>query len=67
MIDAGDRVVTRWTGSGTHQADLMSISPTGKQVQVTGIWIHRFANLRLVRTPRRTLPCGRTLCRNKWG
>ena len=23
MIDAGDRVVTRWTGSGTHQADLM--------------------------------------------
>ena len=30
MIDAGDRVVTRWTGSGTHQADLMSISPTGK-------------------------------------
>ena len=43
MIDAGDRVVTRWTGSGTHQADLMSISPTGKQVQFTGIWIHRFA------------------------
>jgi predicted ester cyclase len=48
MIDAGDQVVTRWTGSGSHQADLMSISPTGKQVQVTGIWIHRFAGDRIV-------------------
>jgi SnoaL-like polyketide cyclase len=48
MIDAGDQVVTRWTGSGTHKADLMIISPTGKQVQVTGIWIHRFAGDRIV-------------------
>jgi steroid delta-isomerase-like uncharacterized protein len=48
MIDAGDRVVTRWTGSGTHQADLMSIAPTGKQVQVTGIWIHRLAGEKIV-------------------
>ena len=26
----------------------MSISPTGKQVQVTGIWIHRFTGEKIV-------------------
>jgi hypothetical protein len=48
LFDAGDRVVTRWTGSGTHQAELMGIAPTGKQVMVTGIWIHRIAGDRIV-------------------
>jgi hypothetical protein len=42
------RVVTRWTGSGTRQADLISIAPTGKQVQVSGNWIHRLAGEKIV-------------------
>jgi steroid delta-isomerase-like uncharacterized protein len=35
QIAEGDRVVTRWTGQGTHLGELMGIPPTGKQV--TGI------------------------------
>jgi steroid delta-isomerase-like uncharacterized protein len=42
-IEAGDRVITRWTGTGTHQGDLGGIAPTGRQVHVAGIWIHRIA------------------------
>ena len=38
---AGDVVVTRWTGSGTHKGTLAGIAPTGKKVAVQGIWIHR--------------------------
>ena len=39
----GDMVVTRWTGRGTHGAELMGLPSTGKQVMVPGIWIHRLA------------------------
>ena len=27
----GDKVVARWTASGTHQGDMMGIAPTGKR------------------------------------
>ena len=37
----GDKVVTRWTARGTHQAELMGVAPTNKQVTVTGISIDR--------------------------
>ena len=37
----GDQVVTRWTARGTHQAELMGIAATNKQVTVTGIGIDR--------------------------
>src|SRR5512132_2949417 len=42
-IDAGDTVVTRWTGSGTNDGALAGIPATGKRVVVPGIWIHRCA------------------------
>jgi predicted ester cyclase len=35
----GDRVVTRWTGRGTHTGELTGIPLTGKQVTVTRIEI----------------------------
>ena len=43
-LECGDTVVTRWTGGGTHGAELLGIAPTGKKVSVTGVWIHRVEN-----------------------
>jgi steroid delta-isomerase-like uncharacterized protein len=46
MLLAGDTVITRWTGSGTQTGELAgkpTIPPTGKMVQVDGIWLHRLA------------------------
>jgi steroid delta-isomerase-like uncharacterized protein len=48
QIAEGDVVVTRWTGSGTHQGDLMGIPATGKQATTAGITIDRFADGKLV-------------------
>jgi len=47
MIAAGDIVVTRWTGRGTHTGDLMGIAPTHRKVSVDGIWMHRIADGRI--------------------
>ena len=44
MIAEDDRVVTRYIFTGTHQADFWGIPPTGKSVEIKGIWIHRLAN-----------------------
>jgi len=41
QVAEGDRVVTRWTGSGTHRGDLLGIPPTGRSVSVTGMLISR--------------------------
>jgi len=45
---ADNVIVTRWKGSGTHKNELMGIPPTGKFVEVRGIWIHRIANNKIV-------------------
>lgn len=47
-IAEGDRVVTRWTATGTHEGELFGISPTGKQATVMGITISRIADGRIV-------------------
>ena len=36
-------MVTRWTGSGTHQGELIGVAPTGNQVTITGISINRIS------------------------
>ena len=41
QIAEGDKVVTRWSSTGTHKGELMGIPPTGVQVTVTGIRISR--------------------------
>jgi steroid delta-isomerase-like uncharacterized protein len=46
-IAEGDRVVTRWTAKGTHQAELFGIQATGKEATVTGITISRIGDGRL--------------------
>ncbi len=48
MIEEGDKVVSRWSGSGTHQGKFMGISPSGKQGTVTGIEIIRIAASKFV-------------------
>lgn len=42
IIPAGDdRVVVRWTGTGTHNAELMGIPPTGRDVRCAAISVLR--------------------------
>ena len=48
MIAEGDMVAVRHTARGTNQGDLMGMPPTGKQVTVTGIVIHRIADGKFV-------------------
>ncbi len=43
----GNRVVTRWTGTGTHHAELLGIPPTGKAIRVAAISLHRIADGKL--------------------
>jgi steroid delta-isomerase-like uncharacterized protein len=44
MIAEGDKVVTRYTSSGTHKGDFMGIPATGNKVVATGIVISRIAD-----------------------
>lgn len=42
LIEAGDKVVSRWTVTGTHKGEYMGIPATGKRVNVTGMTLQRF-------------------------
>jgi len=44
MISSGDKVVTRWVGHGVHSSELMGIPPTGRELHVDAITIHRIEN-----------------------
>ena len=49
VIAEGDRVVTRWTLRGTHQGEIEEFGPpTGKQVEIEGITIHRIEDGKIV-------------------
>ncbi len=48
VVTEGDKVVIRFTDSGTHQAEGMGIPPTGKQVTWTGIDIFRITDGKIV-------------------
>ena len=54
QIAEGDKVVTRWTATGTHKGQLMGIAPTNKPATVTGIDVARFMTARLSRTGQAT-------------
>ena len=43
-IAVDDKVVTRWTMTGTMEGPLFGFSPTGNRGRITGITIHRFLN-----------------------
>lgn len=44
ILGEHDRVTVRWTGSGTHKAEVMGIPPTGKSVRVDAISVLRIAD-----------------------
>jgi ketosteroid isomerase-like protein len=44
LFSCDDRVVAVWTGTGTHQGELMGVSPTGKPIAVDAISIFRIAD-----------------------
>src|ERR687898_607991 len=48
-IAEGDQVVTRYTIRGTHQGETEEFGPpTGKQMELRGITIHRFEDGKIV-------------------
>lgn len=47
IFAADDRVVTRWSSSGTHKNDFRGIAPTDKTARPTGITISRIENGRI--------------------
>ncbi len=42
QIAEGDKVVTRWTATGTHQGEFFGVGPSGKRIEMPGINIDRF-------------------------
>jgi len=50
LFSTDDKVVVRWTGSGTHVAEVNSIPATGKKVRVDAITIHRMVGGKIAET-----------------
>src|SRR2546430_6350758 len=50
IFSTDDRVVVRWTGSGTHVGEVNGIPPTGKKISVDAISVHRMAGGKIAET-----------------
>ena len=48
VVDAGDKVLVRWTVSGTHRGLFLGLSPTGKSTSVKGLSVMTFRDGRIV-------------------
>ncbi|MDX6628076.1 MAG: hypothetical protein QOH00_322 [Gaiellales bacterium] len=48
QLEDGDKVVTRWTATGTHRGEVLGVEPTGKSVSFSGINIYTIADGRFV-------------------
>jgi steroid delta-isomerase-like uncharacterized protein len=44
IYSAGERVVARWIGRGTHRGELMGVAPTGATIAVDAISIFRITD-----------------------
>lgn len=48
IIVEGEKVVMRWSSSGTHRGELQGIAPTGKAITSSGISISLIANGKII-------------------
>jgi steroid delta-isomerase-like uncharacterized protein len=48
LLCDGDRVVARFTGTGTHRGLMLGVAPTGKRIRLSGICIYRIAGDKIV-------------------
>jgi len=48
QVAEGDKVVTRWSATGTHNGPLMGIAATHKHATVQGVDINRYENGKIV-------------------
>ena len=48
QLAEGDLVATRWTFRGTHRGELFGVAPTGKQVTMSGMFIDRVQDGKIV-------------------
>lgn len=48
LVAEGDKVVARWTSTGTNQGSWMGIPPTGKSAVTSGITIFRIKDGKIV-------------------
>ena len=49
LVNGGDKVVISITLTGTHEGDLMGISPTGKPVKIKGMILSHFQDGKIVK------------------
>lgn len=47
LVADGETVVAYWTNTGSHQADFMGLPPSGRQVTISGIDIHRMRGAKM--------------------
>jgi steroid delta-isomerase-like uncharacterized protein len=50
QIAEGDRVVTRWTGRGTHQGEFLGVAPSGNRIEISGMTINRVTGGKIAET-----------------
>lgn len=50
IFSTDDKVIARWTGSGTHVGEVNGIPATGKKISVDAIAIHRMAGGKIAET-----------------
>jgi steroid delta-isomerase-like uncharacterized protein len=48
LVAEGDKVVIRWSGTGTHQGEFMGLAPTGKQMTTSGTDTYRIVEGKIV-------------------
>ena len=48
LIAEGESVTARWSCHGTHKGELNGITPTGKQITISGISVARFTNGKMI-------------------
>ena len=48
LLAEGDKVLLRYSWTGTHKGEFLGIAPTGKRVMVMGLALYRFADGKVV-------------------